>query len=73
DCQDFSLDGGRDRSWSPSWAKQFSLSGIRDELGMSTRPSDEEHVGNVRDGVDDLGLVILGRPRRPSRGDLGQL
>ncbi|MCI84686.1 hypothetical protein A2U01_0105964, partial [Trifolium medium] len=48
-------------------------SGIRDELGMSTRPSGEEHVGNVRDGVDDLGHVILGRPRRRSRGDLGQL
>ncbi|MCI29145.1 hypothetical protein A2U01_0050354, partial [Trifolium medium] len=28
DCQDFSLDGGRDRSWSSSWAKLFRLSGI---------------------------------------------
>ncbi|MCI86008.1 hypothetical protein A2U01_0107287, partial [Trifolium medium] len=35
DCQDFSFDGGRDRSWSSSWAKLLRLSGIRDKLGWA--------------------------------------
>ncbi|MCI46951.1 hypothetical protein A2U01_0068192, partial [Trifolium medium] len=35
DCQDFSLDGGRNRFRSSSWVKLFRLFGIRDKLGWA--------------------------------------